>query len=78
MEIDRDTAAIRANMIAIHVWKDSPTAERDILKSSFIAGGVIAAKLLRSPDGKWRLSSLESRIVWRAGSFGNMLETDKL
>jgi hypothetical protein len=78
VEIDGDSAAIRANMIAIHVWKDSSTAERDILKSSFIAGGVVTAKLLRSPDERWRLSSLESRIIWRAGSFGNMLETDKL
>jgi len=78
VEIDGDSAAIRANMIAIHVWKDCSTAERDILKSSFIAGGVVTAKLLRSPNGRWLLSSLESRIIWRAGSFGNMLETDKL
>lgn len=78
VEIDGDAATIRANLIAIHVWKDSPIAERDLLKSSFIAGGIVTAKLLRSADGRWRLSSAESRIIWRAGSFGNMLETDKL
>jgi uncharacterized protein (TIGR02246 family) len=78
VEIDGDAATVRANLIAIHVWKDSPPAERDILKSSFIAGGIVTSKLLRSADGKWRISSAENRVIWRAGSFGNMLETDKL
>jgi len=78
VEINGNTAAIRANLVAIHVWKDSSPAERDLLKSSFIAGGVITGKFLRSADG-WRISAMENYVVWRAGSgFENILATEKL
>ncbi len=67
------TATVRANLVAIHLWKDSP-ANASMLESSFTAGGVITADLLQTPDG-WRMTSVENHVIWRLGSFRNMLQT---
>ena len=71
--IDGDAAVVRANIVAIHLWKDRP-ADASMLERSFTAGGVITADLLRMPDG-WRIAELENRILWRTGYFGSMAQT---
>ena len=71
--IDSDTAAVRANLVAIHLWKDKP-ADASMLERSFTAGGVLTAQLSRTADG-WRITQVENRILWRTGDFGTMLQT---
>ncbi|WP_067686353.1 nuclear transport factor 2 family protein [Nocardia jejuensis] len=73
VEIDGDTATLRANMVAIHLWKDMP-AGASMLDRSFTAGGVITAELLRTPDG-WRIAQVANRILWRTGYSGNIAQT---
>ncbi len=72
-DIDGDTAALRANLVAIHIWNDRPV-DASMLERSFTAGGIITASLHRMPDG-WRITQLENRVIWRTGFFGNMLQT---
>ncbi|WP_433560338.1 nuclear transport factor 2 family protein [Nocardia sp. CA-151230] len=71
--IDGDTADVRANLVAIHLWKDMPV-ESSMLERSFTAGGVVTADVARTPDG-WRMTEVRNRIIWRTGHVGNMRET---
>lgn len=73
VDVDGDTAVVRANLVAIHIWNDRPV-EASMLDRSFTAGGVITATLRRFTDG-WRISELENHVIWRTGYFGNMLQT---
>lgn len=73
VDVDGDTAAVRANLVAIHIWNDRPV-EASMLDRSFTAGGVLTADLRRFPDG-WRISKAETRVIWRTGFFGDMLQT---
>lgn len=73
VDVDGDTAVVRANLVAIHIWNDRPV-EASMLDRSFTAGGVITATLRRFTDG-WRISELETQVIWRTGYFGNMLQT---
>ena len=73
VDVDGDTATVRANLVAIHVWKDRP-AEASMLDRSFTAGGVITAVLRRTPDG-WHISEMQNHVIWRTGFFGDMLQT---
>jgi ketosteroid isomerase-like protein len=72
VDIDGDTAAVRANLVAIHIWKDRP-AGASMLDRSFTAGGVITAALARTPDG-WRITRTENDVIWRTGFYGDMLQ----
>lgn len=71
--IDNDKAVVRANLVAIHLWKDKP-ADASMMERSFTAGGVITADLVRV-DGSWKMSEIANRIIWRTGHFGNMAQT---
>jgi len=73
VNITDNTASIRANLVAIHLWKDKP-ADASLMESSFTAGGVITGDLLHTPGG-WRITRMENRVLWRLGYFGNMLQT---
>jgi hypothetical protein len=73
VDVDGNTAAVRANLVAIHIWNDRPV-EASMLDRSFTAGGVITAALGRTSDG-WLISELENHVIWRTGFFGNMLQT---
>lgn len=64
-----DRARFRANLVAIHIWKDRPTGNLD--DRAFTAGGVVSATLERTVDG-WRISMLQLEVVWRTGHFGDM------
>ena len=63
--IDGDTATVRANLVAIHIW---PGARTMLTKPEtyFVAGGVIEVRLVRTGDG-WRISEMSHRVLWRAG-----------
>lgn len=68
--IDGDTATLRANLVAIHLWKDRP-ADAGMQENTFTAGGVITAELTRTAEG-WRIHRIGNRNVWRTGFFGDM------
>lgn len=72
VDIDGDTAVVRANLVAIHIWKYRPS-QASMLERSFTAGGVITAALTRTPDG-WRITRTENQVIWRTGFFGDMLQ----
>jgi hypothetical protein len=76
VELDGDTARIRANLIAMHLWDD---AHRDphTLETHFVAGGVVRGVAVRTGEG-WRLSELSLRNTWRSGSgYAAMLATGR-
>ena len=66
IDLDGDSARLRANLIAMHLWADQ---ERDpnTLQTHFLAGGVLHALVVRTGRG-WRLSELSLRNTWRTGS----------
>jgi SnoaL-like protein len=75
--IDGARAALRANLVAMHVWANGQT-DVNSLENFFLAGGVIEAQLTLTPEG-WKISHLRNDNRWRAGAgFGSILRTDKL
>jgi len=76
IDLDGDSARIRANLIAMHLWADT---ERDpnTLQAHFLAGGVVHALAVRTSQG-WRISEASMRNTWRTGSgYGAMLATGR-
>jgi hypothetical protein len=74
--VSGDGADIRADLVAMHLWAAARNNANSI-DNFFLAGGVITAGLRRTPDG-WRITKLENRNVWRAGSgFAAMANTDR-
>jgi hypothetical protein len=72
--VGADVAAVRANLIAMHVWADGQ-GDPNALERYFVAGGVVRAQARRTGVG-WRLTELQMRNVWRSGAgFGAMLKT---
>ncbi len=61
-----DVAAVRANLIAMHVWADGQ-GDPNALERYFVAGGVLRAQARRTAVG-WRLTELQLRNVWRSGA----------
>lgn len=64
-----DTAQVRANMQAMHLWNDAGNSAE--LQTHFVAGGVLRAKAKLTSDG-WRLSELTMRPTWRTGATTRM------
>ena len=73
ISIDGGTATVRANLVAMHMWEGSKTNANNA-DNFFVAGGVIDVTLIQR-DGRWKISQLSNTVVWRAGSFRNMLQT---
>jgi hypothetical protein len=76
IDLDGDSARLRANLIAMHLWADQ---ERDpnTLQTHFLAGGVLHALVVRTNQG-WRLSERLLRNTWRTGSgYAAMLATGR-
>jgi len=63
-----DTAQVRANMQAMHLWNDAGNSAE--LQTHFVAG-VLRASAELTPDG-WRLSELTMRPTWRTGATTRM------
>ena len=66
IDIEGDTARLRANMIAMHLWSEEESDPRS-LQTHFVAGGVFEAVAVSTADG-WRFNELKSRITWRTGA----------
>jgi SnoaL-like domain len=64
-----DTAQVRANMQAMHLWNDAGNSAE--LQTHFVAGGVLRANAELTSDG-WRLSELTMRPTWRTGATTRM------
>jgi ketosteroid isomerase-like protein len=64
-----DTALVRANMQAMHLWNDAGNSAE--LQTHFVAGGVLQVKAELTPDG-WRLSEMTMRPTWRTGATTRM------
>jgi len=63
--IDGDTATVRANLVAIHIWPGARTV-LTAPESYFAAGGVVTARLVRTGE-VWRISEMSNRVLWRSG-----------
>src|SRR5262245_46011470 len=74
--IDRDTASVRANLVAMHLWPEAK-GDANSPDNYFLAGGVITAGFVRTTEGS-RISEIENRVLWRAGAgFERILETGR-
>jgi len=73
ISLDANTAIVRANLVAMHMWQGSNT-NANKADNFFGAGGVIRAELVQA-DGQWKISALQNDIVWRAGGFRDMMQT---
>ena len=67
------TAAVRANLVAMHMWQGS-RANANSPDNYFVAGGVIHSELVQT-DGQWKIAQLRNDVVWRAGGFRDMAQT---
>jgi uncharacterized protein (TIGR02246 family) len=76
VSLDGNTAIVRANLIAVHMWQGSKT-DANNPDNFFIAGGVIHATLTLS-DGQWKISEMSNAVPWRAGGFRDMVQTGTL
>ena len=70
ISVNANTAIVRANLVAMHIWKGSNN-NANKADNFFIAGGVIHAELVQT-DGQWKISQLRNDVVWRAGGFRDM------
>jgi ketosteroid isomerase-like protein len=75
ISIDGDTAIVRANLIAMHMWQGSNT-DASKKENFFVAGGVIEATLVQVDD-QWKISKMSNAVIWRAGGFKDMLQTGR-
>ncbi|WP_407672369.1 nuclear transport factor 2 family protein [Parafrankia discariae] len=76
IDLEGDSAPLRANLIAMHLWVDQ---ERDpnTPQTHFVAGGVLRALVVRTGRVR-RLSDLSPRNTWRTGSgYAAMLATGR-
>jgi hypothetical protein len=65
VDIHNDSATLRSNVIANHMWADNET-DPSLNNKRFLANGVFAAKAVKA-EGRWRISELKNRVVWREG-----------
>ncbi|MFG1927826.1 nuclear transport factor 2 family protein [Cryptosporangium sp. NPDC048952] len=72
VEQEGDTARIRANLQATHIWNPELNDPLE-LNTHFVGGGVLTAVAARTPDG-WRLREMGMRLVFRTGSVLPMLK----
>jgi hypothetical protein len=75
ISVHTDTAIVRANLVAMHMWQGSKTNANNA-DNFFVAGGVIRAELVQT-DGQWKMSQLRTDVVWRAGGFRDMMQTGR-
>ena len=65
VNINNDTATLRSNIIANHLWADNEN-NPSLNNKYFLADGVFSAKAIKA-DNHWRISELKNRVVWRTG-----------
>ena len=74
ISIHGNTATVRANVVAMHMWQGSHTSAQTP-DDFFIAGGVIHSELVQT-NGHWKISQIRNDVVWRAGGFRDMTQTE--
>ncbi len=65
INLNDESAFVRANLTAMHVWGAIPE-NPSLLGKHFHAGGVLLTKVVNMDD-HWRISEWEFKNVWRAG-----------
>ena len=65
VNISNDTATLRSNIIANHVWADNEN-NPSLNNKQFLADGVFSAKAIKVDD-HWRIGELKNRVIWRTG-----------
>jgi hypothetical protein len=65
VDIDNNTATLRSNIIANHIWAENED-DPSLNNKYFLADGVFSAKAIKV-DGQWRISELNNNVVWRTG-----------
>ncbi|MFT3947841.1 MAG: nuclear transport factor 2 family protein [Agriterribacter sp.] len=65
VNITDNTAILRANLTAMHLWADS-TENPSLNGKHFLAGAVLVAKATKV-DNNWQISELTNHNVWRTG-----------
>jgi SnoaL-like protein len=63
--ISNETATLRSNVIANHVWANNEN-NPSLNNKNFLADGVLSAKAIKV-DSYWRISELKNRVIWRTG-----------
>ncbi|MEB3980109.1 nuclear transport factor 2 family protein [Mycobacterium sp. 663a-19] len=66
VDFDGDTAWLRANVTAMHVFSDR-NRDAASLEAHFIVGGILDIHAARTDDG-WRFTNLTLTVVWRSGA----------
>ena len=65
VDIKNDTATLRSNIIANHLWADDEN-NPSLNNKHFLADGVFSAQAIKI-NNDWRISELRNRVVWRTG-----------
>ena len=65
VDIKNDTATLRSNIIANHLWADNEN-NPSLNSKNFLADGVFSAKAIKV-DNHWRISELKNHVIWRTG-----------
>ena len=65
VDISNDTATLRSNVIANHLWADNEN-NPSLNNKHFLADGVFSAKAVKV-DNHWRIDELKNRVIWRTG-----------
>ena len=65
VDININTATLRSNLIANHVWADNED-NPSLNNKYFLADGVFSAKAIKVDD-QWRINELKNDVVWRTG-----------
>ncbi len=65
IQIKEQTAMLRANLTAMHLWADNDE-NPSLNDKHFLAGAVLTAKLLKVGN-TWYICELANRNIWRTG-----------
>lgn len=65
ISLEGETATLRANLTGMHLWADN--AEIPALNGKHFHAGIVLTAKTTKVDGKWLLSQLVYRNIWRTG-----------
>ena len=65
VNINNDSATLRSNLIANHLWADNEN-NPSLNNKYFLANGITLAKAIKV-DNNWRINELRTIIIWRTG-----------
>ena|SRR6185369_4959354 len=65
VDIKNDTATLRSNIIANHMWADDEN-NPSLNNKHFLADGILSARAKKVYD-HWHIDELKNHVVWRTG-----------